>query len=128
MWDFWLTLGLFPTISPQGWVSCFFLFSYGIFTFRCMRDPFDYCYAVNHFGDPFLVMVMWLCGQSFRWPLFGYGYVVMRLVIANHWLWYHWCVFFTYMDYGYAVSHFEPSALIPLLGYIYIYICFGLWL
>jgi len=43
---------------------------------------------------------LWLCGQSHRWPLFVYGG-------------------------GYAVSHSEPSALIPLIDYIFFHI--GLW-
>jgi len=51
-------------VSPLFFFSCFFfLFSYGIFPFRCMSDPFGYGYAVSHFGDPFW---LWLCDQSLR--------------------------------------------------------------
>jgi len=29
-----------------------------------MSDLFGCGYTVSHFGDPFLVMVMWLCGYA----------------------------------------------------------------
>jgi len=79
----------------------FFFFSYDIFPFKCMSDPF-------------LVMVMrsvtsvtpfwlWPCGQPLQWPLFVM-FMVMRLVILNHRLWYHcWIyIYFSYMGYGYS--------------------------
>jgi len=84
MWDFDSHLD-YSQQSPLKGESLVF-FSYDIFPFKCMSDPF-------------LVMVM----QSVTLVTpFCYGY-------------------------GYAISHFEPSALIPLLGYIYFHI-YGLWL
>jgi len=48
-----------------------------------MSDPFGYGYAVSHFGDPFLVMVI-------------------RSITPNHRLWYHyWVIYFFIICFGY---------------------------
>jgi len=74
----------------------FFFFSYDIFPFRCLSDPFGYGYAVSHIGDPFLV---WLCGQSlqtigsdttdgFMYICFIYmGYIHHRHVLTDNGKW-----------------------------------------
>jgi len=75
----WLTLGLFPTISPQGWVPLFFFFFIWYIP-QGWVPPFFYLFHMVYF--PLSVE-----GESPPFLSFSYGIFPLKCMVTPFWLW-----------------------------------------
>jgi len=125
MWNFDSHLD-YSQHLPSRVSPLFFSFSYGIFPFRCMSDPFGCRYAVFIWYISLQVYEwpLWLslCGQSLRWPLFVMVMVMrstLRTIGSDTTDGFMYIYFFIYMGYGYTHSHWLWS--LRDCGFIWLY-------